>query len=96
MHGQVTTLRNSAQKFAVELSTLGETSSNLIIHMTVIIHMNDRVQAELKKEVQRKYQGKVVAPPGNELIQKKTIFNNQMLILLVENHQPKLIYSLYF
>lgn len=49
MHGQVTTLRNSAQKFAVELSTLGETSSNLIIHMTVIIHMNDRVQAELKK-----------------------------------------------
>ena len=34
-----------------------------------------RVQAELKKEVQRKYQGKVVAPPGNELIQKKTIFN---------------------
>jgi len=75
MHGQVTTLRNSAQKFAVELSTLSETSSNLIIHMTVIIHMNDRVQAELKKEVQRKYQGKVVAPPGNELIQKKTIFN---------------------
>ena len=75
MHGQVTTLRNSAQKFAVELSTLSETSSNLIIHMTVIIHMNDRVQAELKKKVQRKYQGKVVAPPGNELIQKKTIFN---------------------
>ena len=75
MHGQVTTLRNSAQKFAVELSTLSETSSNLIIHMTVIIHMNDRVQAELKKEVQRKYQGKVVAPPGNELIQKKTIFS---------------------
>ena len=75
MDGQVTTLRNSAQKFAVELSTLGETSSNLIIHMTVIIHMNDRVQAELKTEVQRKYSGKVVAPPGNELIQMKTQFN---------------------
>ena len=74
MHGQVTTLRNSAQKFAVELSTLGETSSNLIIHMTVIIHMNDRLQAELKKEVQRKYSGKVVAPPGNELIQMKPLF----------------------
>ena len=92
MHGQVTTLRNSAQKFAVELSTSGETSSNLIIHMTVIIHMNYRVQAELKKEVQRKYSGKVVAPPGNKLNQMKTLFNVDSF----SRKSPSNIFQLFF